>query len=216
MKILKCLALTFSLTLSAHASSINFITNAVGTSCFLNSYNDASSGCQAGGMNVTYTNGQGDTALLSWGGVTSSIGFVAGMQLFNYGNFALTYTSHNGDLSPVSIPLTSFKMIIKEFSPAVVFFQPIVVNFADSQGGMASVGPSTSTLQGTFSPTTVTNSTDITFFLPSSVLPVSIGQNAVGGQISLTATPETSTWLLFATAMPVLFGRRLLQARKGC
>ena len=218
MKLLKCLALTFSLTLSAHAITINYITNAAGTSCFLKTYNDVASGCQAGGLNVTYTNAQGDSAMLSWGGSTGSVSFNSGqLQPTSYGNFALGYTSNNNDLTPVSIPLTSFKIIIKEFSPTTIFYQPILVNFSNVIGDTTGlVGPSTSTLQATFGPTSVTNGTDTTFFLPSSVLPINLGQNAVGGQILETATPEISTWLLLATAMPLLFGRRLLQARKHC
>lgn len=203
-------ALALALAAGAQASTINFTTNAASGSCFTNTFNDVSSGCANPAAALTFTNAQGDSASLLWGGVTNSIGFASGpVQSVNYGSFTLTYLSNNGDVNPVTIPQTSFLMIIKEFSPATIFFPAIVANLTGVSGNAGSVGPNTADLEATFSPATVTDGVSATFLVTSAVQVLNgSGQTNIGGQVQNFATPEPSTWLMLGTAVPFLLKYR--------
>jgi hypothetical protein len=212
--------LALALAAGAHATTINFTTNAASGSCFLNTFDNAGSGCQATGVNpsaaLTFTNLQGDSASILWTGVTNSIGFGSGpIQNVNYGSFTVTYTSNDGNFAPVSIPQLSFLMIVKEFFPATVFYQPMLANLTGASSGPGSVGPGTADLQASFSPATVTNGVDTTFFVAPAVQVLngpgaSSGQTNIVGQVQNTATPEPSTWLLLGMALPfvIRYARR--------
>lgn len=215
-------ALALALTAGAQATTINFTTTAPSGSCFTNTYNDASSGCQANGVSgpITFTNAQGDSASLQWVGFTNSIGFGGGpVQNVNYGRFTLTYTSNAGDTTPVTIPQISFLMIIKEISPSVTFYPAILADLANASNGAGLVGPSTTDLQATFSPTTVSNNVDTTFFVSPATQTlngpgISSGQSIVTGQIQDFATPEPSTWLLLGAAVPFVLRHKRRYAGK--
>ncbi len=210
-------ALALSLSTAASASTINFSTNAPSGSCFSNVYNSASDGCAGSGVTTTVTNAQGDSASIVWTGVTNSINFNSGpTQPVNFGSFAVTYTSNAGDTTPVIISPVTFLLIVKEFSPVTIFYQPVLVNFSGTQSSAGQVGPASADLEAIFSPTTVGNGVDTTFLVPSSADILNYGPtNNIAGQVqfnSVTSTPEPSSWILLAAGLPLLFIKKFSAA----
>jgi hypothetical protein len=217
MNLLNRVVLCLPLACSAYATTINFTTNAASNSCFVSSYNNPASACQAGGVTLTYTNAQGDSATLSWGGITSSIGFSGGpTQPVSYGSFALSYLSNAGDTTAVAIPQLSFALVIKEFSPSTFFYQPVTVNFSGANSTQGLVSQASTDLVASFSPSTVSNGFDTTFFVTPVTTPINLGQNAINGHINTSAAPEPGTWVLLSAGLAffaLCYGRKNLASQ---
>jgi hypothetical protein len=184
---------------------VQFNTGLTSGSCFANTYNDVNSGCQPAVTKpqVTFSNVQADTAIITWTGFTSSAGFSGGpLQPVNFGRFDLTYTPNGSDTTPVSILPTSFLMVIKETAPTTFTYQTILANLTGTLGGNGSIATGAADLEATFTPLQV-DSPLISFFVPpaSQVFNGPGTGTIISGQIQDTSAPEPSTWLLLTTAL---------------